>query len=124
MNPPADWFRGAVVGGLQRLVALSLQGQPPAETIAATALVWVDTLWANKAWQEDDQARIDQAFKALCGAVDRWPSPKQLIEQLPARAALPALKRAAPTAQQRAEALAQIDELCQSLKMGGGHEPK
>lgn len=80
-----DWFRQTITEGIQALVVLSLQNQPPADTIGYTLDVWVRALWGAKAWTEADRDRIAAGFAALTLLVDRWPAPKHLLAALPAR---------------------------------------
>lgn len=74
-----------ITNGLQRLLVLSLQNTPPADTIDLTAAVWCDTAWPHTAWTDEDLPRIEAAFHFLCRNFDRWPTPKQFIESLPKR---------------------------------------
>lgn len=80
-----DWFYNAVVDGIQRLHVLSLQGTPAAETVTLTAQVWIDTLWHTpRSWDEArDLPRLQEAFRAIAGRVDRWPAPRAVLEHLP-----------------------------------------
>lgn len=83
-NPPV-WFRRAIAEGQTRLLALSLPGTPPEETIKLTREMWAEALWEGRAWVEDDAGRIAAGFRSLARKVDRWPPPKLLLEHLPAR---------------------------------------
>jgi hypothetical protein len=80
-----SWFNNTLADGLTMLVALALPGTPPAETIALTLNVWVNALWPRQAWTEDDSQRLQAAFVYLAGTCDRWPTPRQLVQALPAR---------------------------------------
>lgn len=83
MDAP-DWFRQSVAEGIQALVVLSLQNQPPADTIGYTLDVWVRALWGSRPWAGSDKERIAAAFATLTRSVDRWPAPKHLLAALPA----------------------------------------
>ena len=87
MNEIPRWFRDTVANGLQRFIALSLAGTPPAETIKLTAATWCDLLWnCGKAWDPDlDARRIEAGFVTLANQIDRWPAPRQLLQHLPSR---------------------------------------
>lgn len=87
------WMRAEVITGLQRLVALALPGQPPAETIVLTAATWCDALGLLPvAWDErQDAPRLRAAFAALLPQVERWPAPAALLRNLPARPPAPRL---------------------------------
>lgn len=99
-----DWFNDAVISGIQRLAALSLNGTPPAETIGLTAIAWTETLWeANIAWDEQlDERRINAAFKRISREIDRWPAPKHLLDYLPSRPEPKRLPRPEMTDSQKA----------------------
>jgi hypothetical protein len=92
MSTPA-WLRSEVASGLQRLVALGLPGQPPAETIALTAATWCEALAGTPiSWDaEQDAPRLRAAFAALLPQVERWPAPVALLRNLPPRVPAPTL---------------------------------
>lgn len=77
-----------MANGLQRLLVLSLQNTPPADTIKLTAAVWCDTVWPHTQWEDTDVHRIETAFQSLCRHSDRWPTPRQFLDCLPRRAEL------------------------------------
>lgn len=80
------WFRAAIAQGLVRLVALSLPGTPPADTIELTREAWIEALWPTRAWDERlDAPRIAEGFRALMLSAERWPSPAHLLRSLPPR---------------------------------------
>ncbi len=82
-----DWLRDCVADNLMQLVVLHLEGGPPAETLGITAQAWLRVMsgWPI-AWNEKlDRPRLDAAFLALAGQVQRWPSPSQLRLLLPTR---------------------------------------
>lgn len=111
------WFHNRVVDGLQMLVALALQGTPPAETVALTAQVWVATLWRARPWlDERDAQRIAAAFADLAARIDRWPAPRQLLDALPAVApiALPAPRLSDAQRRANLQRLAEIMAIAQA----------
>ena len=114
-----DWFYDTVASGLQALVALSLPRQPPAETIALTLDVWVQTLWrAPISWDETiDKRRIDYAFASLARLVDQWPAPKHLLRELPNRPEQlrPRLESAPISDEKRAKYFELLDEMLKRL---------
>jgi hypothetical protein len=114
----ADWIRAEVVDGLKRLVALSLPGQPPAETIALTAAAWVEALEAAPiAWDEElDTPRLRVAFKLLMRECDRWPQPVHLLRALPPRPQRKKLPPPAMSEEQKETARSILRELAQKLK--------
>lgn len=111
------WLREAVMEGMQRLVALHLPGQPPAETVVLTAEAWVEALWAHgPGWCEADAQRLRAAFVALLAQVERWPAPRHLIAAMPARAHVVTLAPPTPSASQRAATRAMLADLAQRLR--------
>ena len=114
MTAPAHpWLLSAIADGLQRLVALSLPGQPPAETIALTAAAWCEALSATPIdWDEaQDSPRLRAAFAALLPQVERWPAPAQLLRLLPARPALRALPPPRINPERRADLRESLERL-------------
>lgn len=93
MSATPDWLRAEVASGLQRLVALALPGQPPAETIALTAGAWCDVLAGmNVVWeQQQDAPRLRAAFEVLAMQVERWPAPTHYLRLMPPRVSPPEL---------------------------------
>lgn len=109
-DAPEQWFRRALAHGMAQLVALSLPGTPPHETIALTRESWADALWHGKAWDAvQDPPRIAQAFRTLALSCERWPTPVQFLRALPERA--PQQLLAAPVTPPSAEQRAKIAEL-------------
>lgn len=109
------WLNSAIAQGLAGMVLLRLPNQPPEDMIAATAKVWVKVISQIKlynGWNEqDDKARIEQAFLRLYAECDRFPTPKQFLDRLPPRKTVQALPQPKMTEQQRliaAERLAQL----------------
>lgn len=81
-----EWFRAEIATGLQKLLALRLQGTPPEDAIVGTAEVWLEALWPDRTWAEHiDRIRIQQAFRVLFRICDRWPTPKLFLDNLGSR---------------------------------------
>lgn len=76
-----------VLEGLQKLVMLRPEGVPPSSGIRLTASVWIEALIATRIqWDEQlDKGRIAAGFTKLFMEIERWPTPKMLIERLPQR---------------------------------------
>jgi hypothetical protein len=114
MSPPEPWFRSAIAQGLVRLVALSLPGTPPADTIELTREAWIEALWPTRAWDERlDALRLAEAFRALMITAERWPSPVHLLRALPPRPEprrLPAPEPDASTRRRILDAIGQLRE--------------
>lgn len=111
MSAPG-WFRAAIAQGLVRLVALSLPGTPPADTIALTREAWIEALWKSQSWTEGDAARIEEGFALLSARVERWPAPAQLLAALPPRA----LPRALPEPPPDPETRRRIAQMISALR--------
>jgi hypothetical protein len=109
MSHPEPWFRASIAQGLVRLVALSLPGTPPAETIELTREAWIEALWPTRAWNERlDAQRLAEAFRALLVSAERWPAPAHLLRALPPRKEPPRLPPPPPSAAARKKIIAAI----------------
>jgi hypothetical protein len=102
-----NWFRNRVLDGLQFMLALGLPGTPSSEIAKLTAQSWMTALWmAGLAWNEErDAYRLYQGFINAAAAADRWPTPRAVLQALPARPEqpqLPAPLAARCTPEQRA----------------------
>jgi hypothetical protein len=119
----ADWLRGEIASGLQKLLALRLTGTPPEDAIVGTAEVWLEALeCCGIQWLEHlDRQRVQRAFKTLFGSCDRWPAPKLFLANLGNRDPPPALPAppltAAEAEQNRAKLRAMVEQLAKSKKM-------
>ena len=112
----AEWFRIEIVTGLQKLLALRLQGTPPEDAIVGTAAVWLEALWPDRAWAEHlDRERLRQAFRTLCRSCDRWPPPKLFLDNLGGRPEPPKLPPPPITPEEAARNRARLRELARSL---------
>lgn len=82
-----DWFHNTVVSGLQFLWALGLPGTPAGELATLTAASWVQALWChNPRWTEKpDAPRLTEAFTTVAGRAERWPTPRTVLDAMPAR---------------------------------------
>ncbi|PPD34935.1 MAG: hypothetical protein CTY21_09450 [Methylomonas sp.] len=89
----ADWLKAEIVTGLQKLLALRLPGTPAEDMVIGTAEVWLEAVRPScRQWDERlDAARIRAAFNALFRQADRWPAPKQFLDNLAARRPIKAL---------------------------------
>jgi len=57
-----------------------------------TVAAWIDALTYNRVWDEiRDRPRIAQAFRALAATQTDWPTPADLIRNMPKAEELPAL---------------------------------
>ena len=85
--------RDEILTGLQKLMMLRPDGAPPNNGIKLTASVWMEAMASLPIkWDEQrDAGRISQGFSRLLAEIERWPTPKMLIERLPPRKELPKL---------------------------------
>lgn len=83
---PQPWFSRAIRRGLAALMTLRMEAHPPADTVEATAKVWVQALWPGRAWDEEiDAARIGEAWRQIALHETRWPTPAVFMRYLPSR---------------------------------------
>lgn len=83
-QPIPEWIRTEVINGLSGLYALRLDGTPGEAIIKHTREVWLIALTTNRVWVEQrDAPRIAEAFALLAARCDKWPTPRQLIANLP-----------------------------------------
>lgn len=87
MNEIPPLLEAEVLEGLQRLLTLRLPGSPAQDTIILTSDTWSNAVYVKCGnWQDNlDKGRISFAFAKLFASVDKWPTPKQLIELIPPR---------------------------------------
>lgn len=116
------WFERRIRRGLAALMTLRMEGHPPADTVQATALVWVQALWPGRAWDETlDAQRIGEAFRLIALYETRWPTPAVFLRYLPARAPqkrLPAPPLTDEEKQRAREVLAKIQEMLKGKRFG------
>ena len=82
------WLRNTIIDGFSRLILLRLQNSPPndEQVLGAMVNLWCETLETKFNLDEkQDKTRIEKAFLRLCGDCERFPSPKMLIDRMPAR---------------------------------------
>lgn len=114
---PPDWFEKRIKRGLAALLTLRMEAHPGADTVEATAKVWVHALWPGRAWDEEaDAPRIGEAFRQITLCETRWPTPAVFLRHLPARAPVPQLPAPKPDPDARARIRAKIAELVDGFK--------
>ena len=108
-----QWMLSEVAGGLQRLVLLALPGTPAAETIEGTARAWADAFWhAPPAWDRDlDAPRIAAAFRSIGHRLERFPTPRAILEAMPPRPSQPTLPEPEISEAQRRKNLRRIAQI-------------
>ena len=125
--PAPQWLLSEVSGGLQRLIFLALPGTPAAETIALTAHAWADAFWyAPKEWDRDlDVPRIAAAFRGIGHRLERFPTPKAILEAMPARPPRPALPEPEISEAERRRNLRRIAQIMtEAINHSKGPSPK
>lgn len=115
------WLMDLILDGLTHLMPLSLPNTPAEDVIEYTAQVWYEALTATGTdWNaEMDIKRIKTGFRKLTPHLDRWPTPRQLLEGLPARPkpkALPPRRPADLTPEERQMNLSWISQLKTQIK--------
>ncbi|TCS69746.1 hypothetical protein EDC61_11946 [Sulfuritortus calidifontis] len=114
---PEPWFERRIKRGLAALMALRMEGHPPADTVEATAKVWVQALWPGRAWVEAlDADRIGEAFRQITLHETRWPTPAVFLRYLPARMPQKSLPPPAQTAEEKERARAILAGIMEALK--------
>lgn len=81
------WMREIVISGMQGLIALRLDGAPPADSLPATVTAWLRVLETRPiAWDETlDAPRMCAAFREVAATCVRWPAPAHFLQCLPPR---------------------------------------
>lgn len=80
-----DWVRSGIADGLRALVAMRLPGSPAAELVTRTADTWHVALSRTMRVEEVDRPRLMEGFARLIAECQEWPSPRMLLDRLPAR---------------------------------------
>lgn len=88
-----NWLRAELADGFQHLLCLRLPATPPADAIEATLAVWLKAVSAGRHWVHEDAVRVSEAFVTLARTCERWPTPREFLQVLPARELPPALPR-------------------------------
>lgn len=80
-----QWMVKEIGLGLAKLLCLRLAGCPSEDMIEATVAAWIDALIFGRQWdQERDTPRIRHAFRVMAANRTEWPTPKDLMDSLPA----------------------------------------
>lgn len=113
----ADWLRFEIASGLQKLLALRLIGTPPEDAIIGTAEVWLEAVGScGVQWVEHlDRDRVQRAFQTLFRICERWPAPKQFLDNLGSRDPPKALPEPPITPEARERNRARLREVMESL---------
>lgn len=89
-----DWILPTLKVGLQKLLCLSLEGQPSADVIGGTLLAWHEVITHRRVFEESrDRTRFEDAFRTLAQRCHRWPTPADFLDALPRLEGEPRVKR-------------------------------
>lgn len=78
-----NWLKKAIAQGFMMLAALNLKGRPASADLTAVAELWLGIL-SGWSWQpEQDEIRIQAAFRDIAASSSEWPNPADLIKHLP-----------------------------------------
>lgn len=105
------WLKREIASGLQALVALSLEGQPSADTLPLTADIWLKAMERRLCIEAVDAERLRKAFLAFFPVAVRWPAPAQILELLPPRPERVKLPEPEVSAEQHAENVSRVKEM-------------
>ena len=111
-----QWMLFEVADGLQRLMYLALPGTPAAEMIEGTARAWTDAFWYAP--------RIAAAFQGIGHRLERFPTPKAILEAMPDRSLPPALPEPKISEEQRRANLRRMAQIMtEALKCNKAQQP-
>jgi hypothetical protein len=115
-----DWLRVEIITGLQKLLALRLQGTPPEDAIVGTAEVWLEGISCSRIqWNEQlDRARVQQSFAILFSSCEYWPSPKLFMAHLGSRVLPKALPDPPLTAEEQQQVKNKLRDIIEQLTKG------
>lgn len=83
-NEVPNWVMNELALGLDKLLALHLDGQPAHDTTGKTVVVWAEAICDRRVFDEvADRPRFRAAFRTLMQRESRWPSPAKFLEALP-----------------------------------------
>ena len=93
-----SWLDNEIIEGIQRLLILRLKNAPALDTIDLLVDTWVYVFRSQPIdWNEPlDRPRIRQAFLSCMGKIDEFPSPRTVMQYLPARADVLKIENLAP----------------------------
>jgi hypothetical protein len=116
-NSPPAWFDREIRQGIATMYALGLEGVPAADTLTATAKLWVGDLWSlrGSVWTERDASRIEAGFRLLRTRSRRWPQMADLLGAIPDPEPVTALPRRLLSPEEAARSIARIEEICAAL---------
>jgi hypothetical protein len=79
-----DWFHNEMIDGLTKLMSLSLDRTPAADSVQITAATWIEATTTGRVWdQARDASRIRAAFSTLYSTSEKWPAPRHFLDALP-----------------------------------------
>ncbi|MDH5185403.1 MAG: hypothetical protein OEX12_16105, partial [Gammaproteobacteria bacterium] len=82
-----EWFTRTVCGSMAELILLGLEGVPAADTMSMVAERWIIEMWPKRPWSQKSKqhgaARIRSSFVQVAEGGKRWPTLKDVVEQIP-----------------------------------------
>jgi hypothetical protein len=120
MDNDMEWLREEIAAGLATLVSARLPGFPSADTVKATARVWLNAILdAHVVFSEEvDRPRVRQAFRTLTRVCYQWPSPRTFLDHLPPRPPVQALPEPPMSEEKMARNQRMVRDLIDKLKAG------
>jgi hypothetical protein len=90
-----DWITREISSGLQKLVLLNLDHAPAYDVLSRGTLpAWVEAITTGRALVEKrDAPRLREAFRRLMATCTRWPTPRELLDAMPALPGPPPVAR-------------------------------
>ena len=84
------WLSSVIIEGMQACLAARLHNAPAYDTVEQVADIWVMVFERQPiAWDEkQDCWRIQEAFLAILGDCETFPTPKKILDFMPARRAI------------------------------------
>ncbi len=118
-SAPDPWFERRIRRGMAALMALRMDGHPPADMVESTARVWAQSLWPGRVWSEElDSPRIGEAFRQITLHETRWPTPAVFLRHLPMRIDQKALPSSVCDGASRRRAMTHLADVLTTLRGG------
>lgn len=117
MKSVPAWLENTVIQGFQGLLALRLSNSPPEDAVNMTVDIWLVAISSAGVWDKTlDEPRFIKAFQYLYRSVDKFPTPKQLLDALPRRKEFKQLEAPKLTQEQIEKNKQRIKEMLSELK--------
>lgn len=82
-----NWLAKVIIEGLQSCISIRMRYSPDLDNIVQVAEIWVAVFERQPiAWNKDmDLWRIQEAFFAVMGESETFPTPKKVLDYMPQR---------------------------------------